>query len=298
MGNRASASLRISKRVTASIEHALGEAQLAGCLALSKSANWNQNEADWRLMLRFGRGWGITAADGTLAASTLALPYGADFAWIAMVLVRPEHRRRGYASQLLRVALAEMERQKRVALLDATPAGHAVYVQEGFQDCWGFKRFSISSAISSNKKLPALSESHWLQILELDLAAFGASREPVLRNLAGRQPEAALVAEHNGQVTGFVLAREGREAMQVGPLVARDQGTARDLLAAALGAVSAPVYVDIADHAGALQAWALERGFTIQRPFTRMAHGPAAALDLHAPGDASLVYCPAGPELG
>jgi ribosomal protein S18 acetylase RimI-like enzyme len=274
----------------------LREEHLAGCMALSKAANWNQNEADWRLMLGFGRGWGITAADGTLAASTVALPYGGDFAWIAMVLVLPEHRRKGFASRLLRVALAEMEKQRRVALLDATPAGHEVYVQEGFRDYWGFKRFALNSGISVSRiqDIRKLESRDWQAVLSLDKAAFGGSREVVLRNLAARQPEAALVAERNGQVAGFVLAREGRESMQVGPLVARDEDTARELLAAALGAVSVPVYVDIADHAGPLQAWALAQGFYIQRPFTRMAHG----RDGYAPGDASLVFCPAGPELG
>jgi GNAT superfamily N-acetyltransferase len=280
--------------VTENTEHALTEAHLQGCLALSKSANWNQNEADWRLMLGFGRGWGITAPDGTLAASTLALPYGSKFAWVAMVLVLPEHRRQGYASRLLRVALAEMEKQNRVALLDATPAGHEVYVQEGFRDFWSFKRFSLSKAFPAKEKAKPLDRTHWSQLLALDAIAFGGSREAVLRNLAARQPKAALVAERNGQVAGFVLAREGREAMQVGPLVARDEGTARELLAAALGAVPAPVYVDIADHARPLQVWALEQGFAVQRPFTRMAHGPRG----YAPGEAALVYCPAGPELG
>ena len=280
-----------------STELQLGEEHLAGCLALSKAAHWNQNEADWRLMLGFGRGWGITAADGTLAASTVTLPYGREFAWIAMVLVLPEHRRKGYASRLLRVALVEIEKQKRVALLDATPAGHKVYVQEGFRDFWGFKRFSFSKALSLKERATPpkpLASAHWPQLLALDAAAFGASREAVLRDLAARQPKAAFVAERHGRVAGFVLARDGREAMQVGPLVARDEGTARELLAAALGAVSAPVYVDIADHSAPLQAWVLERGFAIQRPFTRMAHGPGG----YAPGDASLVFCPAGPELG
>ena len=280
----------------ASIEHALEERHLAGCLALSRSANWNQNEADWRLMLGFGRGWGVTTADGTLAASTIALPYGSDFAWVAMVLVLPEHRRLGFASRLLRVALAEMAAQKRIALLDATPAGHEVYMQEGFRDFWGFKRFALSLTNKKfvNERTKPLNDSHWSQILALDAAAFGGSREVVLRNLAARQPKAALVAERNGAVAGFVLAREGREALQIGPLVARDEATARELLGSALSQVTAPVYVDISDHAAGLQAWALAHGFAIQRPFTRMAHGP----DGYAPGDASLVFCPAGPELG
>jgi predicted N-acetyltransferase YhbS len=280
--------------VTASIEHALGEAHLAGCLALSTSANWNQNEADWRLMLGFGRGWGIELEDGTLAASTLVLPYGGSVAWIAMVLVLPEHRRRGYASRLLRVALAEMAKQKRVALLDATPAGHAVYVQEGFRDFWGFKRFSLEKPFPGKFEAKVLDRSHWSRILELDAAAFGGNREVVLRNLAARQPRLARVAEQDGRVTGFVFGREGREAIQIGPLVAKDSHTALDLLRAALGNVGGPVYIDIADHSAPLQAWALAQGFVVQRPFTRMAHGPDAA----APGDASLVFCPAGPELG
>lgn len=280
----------------ASTEHALGEEHLPGCLKLSRSANWNQNAADWRLMLGFGRGWGITAEDGTLAASTVALPYGTGFAWIAMVLVLPEHRRLGYASRLLRIALAEMAAQKRVSLLDATPAGHEVYVQEGFRDFWGFKRFAISL---SNRKFTSkgtapLKDSHWPQVLALDAAAFGGSREPVLRNLAARQPGMALVAERNGAIAGFVLGREGREALQIGPLVARDGETARQLFGTALATARPPVYVDISDHAAALQAWAQTQGFAIQRPFTRMAHGPGG----YAPGDASLVYCPAGPELG
>jgi ribosomal protein S18 acetylase RimI-like enzyme len=275
---------------------ALGERDLAGCLALSKSANWNQNEADWRLMLGFGRGWGITTADGVLAASTLALPYGKDFAWVAMVLVLPEHRRQGYASRLLRTALAEMGELKRVCLLDATPAGHEVYRQEGFRDFWGFKRFVAGSGISfpDAKEIRNLKGDDWKAVLALDAVAFGGSREVVLRNLAARQPQAALVAERGGAIAGFVLAREGREALQVGPLVATDAETARRLLGAALGRLPVPVYLDIADHAAALQAWALAQRFTIQRPFTRMAHGP----DGYAPGDASLVYCPAGPELG
>ena len=279
-----------------STELRLREEHLAGCLALSKSANWNQNEADWRLMLGFGRGWGLALVDGTLAASTLVLPYN-GFAWVAMVLVHPEHRKKGFATRLLRVALAEMQAQRRIALLDATPAGREVYVQEGFREFWGFKRFSLSDFRNSNyanKDIQPFQETHWPQVLALDAAAFGGDRQVVLRNLAGRQPKAALVAERNGEIGGFVLAREGREAMQIGPLVARHEMTARALFAAALGRVSGPVYADIADHAAPLQGWALEQGFTIQRPFTRMAHGPKG----YAPGDASLVFCPAGAELG
>jgi GNAT superfamily N-acetyltransferase len=277
----------------ASTEIALQERHLAGCLALSKSANWNQNEADWRLMLGFGRGWGVALEDGTLAASTLVLPYGGRVAWIAMVLVLPEHRRKGFATRLLKRALSENAKTGHTSILDATPAGREVYRQEGFQDAWGFKRFSLSGLsreLSRDTNVREIESGDWPRILELDRQAFGADREVVLRNLAQRLPRAALVADG-----GFVLAREGREATQIGPLVARDERAARELLAAALRQVNPPVYLDLLDSREATRMWLEERGFAFQRPFTRMVHATGRAV---APGDASLVHCPAGPELG
>ncbi|HEX7250742.1 MAG TPA: GNAT family N-acetyltransferase, partial [Burkholderiales bacterium] len=166
-----------------STEHALGPGDLQGCQALSKSANWNQNEADWRLMLEIGRGWGITLDDGTLAASTVVLPYG-SFAWVSMVLVLPGQRRQGFATQLLRAALADLKARGLTPILDATPAGREVYMQEGFRDSWGFRRFQLDAAIGAqehSKPVRALREADWPALLALDAQAFGASRERVLR---------------------------------------------------------------------------------------------------------------------
>ena len=295
------------------LEHPLGARHLAGCVALSKSANWNQNEADWRLMLELGRGYGLSLADGTLAASTLTLPYGERIAWVSMVLVLPEHRRKGYATQLLRRAIDDLRNEGRSAVLDATPAGREVYAQEGFRDTWGYRRYALRASPGAYEGAPPariaktgvaearaadidvrpLAEADWHQVLALDAPAFGASRERLLRALARRLPAAALVAERKGEFIGFLLGRDGREASQLGPLVARDADAAKALLAAALAQIAPPIYLDIVDRETALRAWLEKRGFEFQRPFTRMVHGAD-----RAPGDASLVFCPAGPELG
>lgn len=278
-----------------STELQLGIEHLAGCSALSRSANWNQNEADWRLMLGFGRGWGLAMDDGTLAASTLVLPYN-GFAWVAMVLVHPTHRNKGFATRLLRTALADLNKTGRAAILDATPAGHDVYAQEGFVDCWGFKRFALTSPATNllpGQNVRPIAKADWPRILELDAKAFGASREKVLRNLAQRLPQAALVAERGGGIAGFLFGRDGREARQLGPLVARDEQIACDLLGTALQGVEPTVYLDLVDRKATLRKWLEQRGFALQRPFTRMAHGLR-----EVPGESSLVCCPAGPELG
>lgn len=276
--------------MTGSTEHPLGPQHLGGCLALSQAANWNQNEADWRLMLGIGHGWGISVAGGTLAASTLVIPFE-GFAWVSMVLVRPEHRGKGYASRLLRVAIADLEKRALTPVLDATPAGREVYRLEGFRDTWGFKRYALpkKSPVEKRSGMRALAGGDWERILELDRRAFGASREPLLRDLARRLPQAALVVPEKG----YVLGREGREALQLGPLVATDEETAIRLLSQALRAVQPPLYVDVVDHAPVLRGWLEAHGFAFQRPFTRMVRGAASA-----PGYEKLVYCVAGPELG
>ena len=278
-----------------STELRLREAHLAGCLALSRSAHWNQNEADWRLMLGFGRGWGLAINDGTLAASTLVLPYN-GFAWVAMVLVHPEYRKKGFATRLLRTALADLDKTGQAAILDATPAGHDVYALEGFIDCWRFKRFALTmpaTVFLPGENIRPIEEADWPRILELDAKAFGANRETVLRNLAQRLPQAALVAERGGRIGGFLFGRDGREARQLGPLVARDERIACDLLGTALQRVEPTVYLDLVDRKETLGKWLGERGFAVQRPFTRMARGLR-----EVPGESSLVCCPAGPELG
>jgi GNAT superfamily N-acetyltransferase len=285
------------------LDHPLGVKHLAGCLELSQAADWNQNEADWRLMLELGHGWGITLADGTLAASTLVIPYGGRFAWVSMVLVSPAHRRRGYASRLLRTAIADLNTRDLAPILDATPAGREVYVREGFRDTWGFKRYALGS---DNARVPhdpawpsvrTIRDADWPQILAMDEPAFGASREALLRALASRLPRSALVAEVRGRIVGFLLGREGREARQIGPLVATEPRAAPALLAAALERVAAPIYVDIVNAEPQLRGWLEARGFALQRPYTRMVHG-APGTQMRAPGDERRIMLVAGPELG
>jgi ribosomal protein S18 acetylase RimI-like enzyme len=273
--------------VTASTEHSLGAQHIAGCLALSQAAHWNQNEADWRLMLDIGHGWGISLADGTLIASTLVLPYG-DFAWISMVLVHPAHRRQGHASRLLRVAIGDLQTRGLTAVLDATPAGREVYRQEGFRDTWTFKRYQKSGSEPVFRAPVLHGKTGSDPDFALDREAFGADRTGLLRALQRRLSMAAVSLRN-----GFVLGRDGREAWQIGPLVARDEETAMVLLQAAIAAVPAPLYVDVVDHAPKLQQWLQANGFAFQRPFTRMIH----ASD-RAPGNEKLVYLVAGPELG
>jgi putative nucleotidyltransferase with HDIG domain len=66
-------------------------------------------------------------------------------------------------------------------------------------------------------------------VRELDRQAFGADRSFLLENLLSRAPRHAFLLQHDGRLAGFVLARPGRVALQIGPLVAADADAAASL---------------------------------------------------------------------
>lgn len=260
---------------------------LPAAAALSARIGWNQTPADWRIFLEQGAVRALADGDAQcLAATAAVLPHGPDLAWISMVLVRPDRRREGLATALMRWAIAELGGTACIAL-DATPAGREVYRRLGFVDVFSFTRWHLPAGL---RALPTttrpITPGDWPALLALDEAAFGAPREALLRRLAARQPAAALTTPDQ---RGFVLAREGRTAPQIGPVVAPDAQTALALVAAAQQALSMPALIDLHDAASEV---ATLLGATAQRPFTRMALGNAP------PGDPRQNFVLAGPEFG
>src|SRR5579862_3873502 len=84
----------------------LEQRHIPQALGLSEAAGWNQTAADWeRLLALAPHGCFGIEMDGILAATTTAICYGQDLAWIGMVLTASEYRRRALARTLLHHAL-------------------------------------------------------------------------------------------------------------------------------------------------------------------------------------------------
>lgn len=265
------------------------EADLPRAAALSARVGWNQIGADWATFLRGGAVRVLDDGDAAcLAASSAVLPYGADVAWISMVLVRPDRRREGLATALMRWALDELRGTPHVAL-DATPAGRPVYARLGFHDLFGFARWSVPNELPMPLATRPIADDDWPAILALDEAAFGAPRAALLRDFRTRLPHAAFVTPDR---TGFVLCRDGLRAPQIGPVVAPDEATALGLLAAARAALGVPAVLDLPDSAGHIAAALTRQGGAALRPFTRM------ALGANAWGKPERNFVLAGPEFG
>jgi len=256
----------------------LSAAEIPQALALSDEAGWNQSAEDWAVFVRHGKVLGLLA-QGRLAATAAVLPYGEAFGWISMVLVTAGCRRRGYARELMTACIARLRETGRVAFLDATPAGAAVYAAFGFRALCGMQRWAGNG---TGRATPSRAE-----VADIDAPAFGADRRFLLDSFLGRPGSAAYAADG-----GCVLLRPGRHAMQIGPLVA-DTTSAPMLLDSAIAAAHGPVVIDLLESGAALEPWLEARGFTPQRRFLRMALGAASM-----PGDPARLLVAAGPEFG
>jgi GNAT superfamily N-acetyltransferase len=283
------------------VKPSLSPSELDDVGALVREARWNQLTADWRVFITLGRVYAAHTDAGRIVATTATLPYGGRFAWISMVLVTGEYRRRRLATRLMRWAMDDLAAARLVPVLDATPDGREVYRRLGFEDSWGFQRLicreqqsaSATASVPAGVTIRPLTDADWPALCAYDRAAFGAERSPVLAGLRGRLPAAELVAERAGEIAGFLLGRDGALAAQLGPLIADDDAIACALTVRALERAQAPLFVDLADSKAALRRLLDARGFTAVRPFTRMIYGSSTRFD-----DAARTFAVVGPEFG
>jgi hypothetical protein len=271
-------------------------AHIKDCMALSAEAGWNQTGDDWSLFLEHGRVIGLSDNTGRTIATGAVLPYAGGFAWISMVLVTASRRRERIGTRILANGSAEIVKAGLVPVLDATPAGEQVYRPLGFEPIFGLTRWQGNAG---DRRAPApgiraMEAADLGTVAVLDASAFGASRRFLIESLYQRAPQLAFVTQDGtGFVRGFILARPGRIATQIGPIVATDEKAAASLLDAALGAASGPVFLDLVDGRDEIKRSLQARGYTVQRPFLRM------ALHRSAPfGDPSRLFVATGPEFG
>lgn len=261
----------------------------AGAWELSTLVGWNQQPSDWLRLIQDAPDGCFKLVDGKKLVGTVTTTvHGQRLAWIGMMLVHPDYRRRGLATELMRAAI-DFLRGRDVATirLDATPLGRPLYEKIGFRaegtwSRWKAEAFSDQSSGDEFARRPTLDAS----LLELDHQAFGADRGAMLRRLAeaGRAIYGA---------TGFAMLRPGRIASQMGPVVASDPRVAGWLVREVLRGQPGPFIWDVnAANPDAIEL-AQSLGFRPFRELERMTLGEPTP-----PGQPERIFAFADPAIG
>ena len=212
----------------------LKHSALGAALLLTQQAHWNQTESDWLRLLKLEpHGCFVACSDARIVGTITTLTYGTELAWIGMVLVDPDFRRRGIGTRLMHTALDYL-RQAGVTTvkLDATPAGYKLYESLGFVTEAIVERWEGVARTTMTQALSGIDERTRRIMVAFDRRAFGVDRTEVLESLLTASPVAPLVkmSPSEGTLRGYVLARRGSRASYVGPLVATDEHVALELL--------------------------------------------------------------------
>lgn len=199
-----------------------GPGHLPGAHRLSQAAGWPHRAEDWALTAAISQGIAVTEA-GKLVATALVTPFG-PVAMANMIIVDAAMRGRGLGRQVMERAMALI--QPQAWRLVATQAGLPLYEKLGFAACGTVHQHQGPVADLATpagirwagpEDLPALAA--------MDRAATGAERAALLTALTARGRIAILPGQ------GYGVLRDFGRGQVAGPVIARDAGLARDLLA-------------------------------------------------------------------
>ena len=272
------------------------EADVDFGMKLKNITRWNQVPADWKRFIALEpEGCFVAVLDGEDVGTVTTTTYGSRLAWIGMVLVPPEQRRKGIGSALLTHGLDYLKRKPVECVgLDATPMGNKLYITLGFREDFALERRQGHGQTAAAEGVEPMRDDDLGAVADYDAARFGVPRPNVLTLLHRDYPELCWVAKAGGAVTGYVMMRPGYNAHQIGPWVASDPGTAEQLFKTALSAVPRkPIFFDVVVPNESAVAIAGKFGFELQRPFVRMFLGENAY-----PADTDQMYAICGVEKG
>jgi len=259
------------------------EADVAGADDLRRLMGWNQTIGDWQRFLKLSpQGCFAATKNRILLGTVVSITYDETLSWIGMMLVHPEHRRKGIGTHLMEQMLAYLKGRGVVCIrLDATPMGFPLYKQLGFVPEWTMTRcqgyrdprqFPVRHASSDGTR--NLRDSDWAAVQEIDKTALGVSRARLVRSLA-EQSRRTLVWPSQGRVAGWGLLRSGTHADYLGPLVCPDNEGALALVHELLASSGDRlVFWDVPDGNEAAASAVRRLGFTPVRTLTRMRLGP------------------------
>ena len=238
----------------------------ADCVTrLKDQVGWNQTADDIRRLIEY-------EPEGCFMAEVYSVPvgtvsttsYGTRLAWIGMMLVLPEYRRRSIARRLMQSSIDYLQGRGVTCIkLDATPLGQPLYEQLGFHAEWGFQRWEREGGdVARFPPAGTLSAD----LLRLDEQAFGADRASWLtRVAAGCHVFTAPSA--------FGMLRPGSVATYLGPIVARDRVSVEPMINEMLATITGRVFWDIPTGHAVSEKLATRLGFRPVRQLLRMWSG-------------------------
>lgn len=258
-------------------------AALETTLGWARDEGWNPGLDDAAAFLAADPdGFLVGMVDGEQVSSISLVRY-ADFAFLGLYVVRPDHRGHGHGLALWEHALAGLPDHVVVGL-DGVVAEQDGYRRSGFvlahrNARWGG---TVSALPRVSGAVRALGPGDVAAVAAYDVGVFPAPREAFLSAwLTGATTRRAMGWFEHGRLGGWGCVRACHDGWKVGPLLADSPVVAEGLVAALVGPVTpGPVFIDVPEPNAAAVGLATSLGLTPSFETARMYRGAAPDLDL------------------
>ncbi len=198
---------------------------------LTLSVFWRHRARDLDEFIALGKGYIALDEIGRPLGSAMYFPVGSDFAMCGMMVTTPRLQALGAGRRLLRRILRDCE--GRDLRLSATKSGYWLYDSAGFipvSTIW--QQEGVARPLRVPDPVPGLTvrpldPSDRDAIHALDTQSYGAHRVEILDRML--ELSEGIVADRDGEVSGFALMRPFGRGWVIGPIVAEDDQMAMHL---------------------------------------------------------------------
>lgn len=238
-----------------------GAADLGLLMGLTRHVGWPHTDGDWRDYLAAAEVFGHREAAGGLASCAALCRFGPELASVGLVIVHQRYRGAGLARALMQRCVDTAG--AHCLTLVATPLGLPLYERIGFARVGAVAKHIgeprrdrlVAAARSASAAGAAAAVTLIVQgaldaytlteITALDRVANGTSRHRMLAEMSARSGCTLAARDANGGLCGFAFAMPKTPFMQIAPLIARDDATALELIAAAAANIAGPMRIDV-----------------------------------------------------
>ncbi|PLX37033.1 MAG: GNAT family N-acetyltransferase [Hyphomicrobiales bacterium] len=223
--------------------------------------------------------------DGEPVSSISVVRYGATFGFLGFYIVHPDHRGSGIGIATWNTGMTHLK--GRTIGLDGVVAQQDNYRKSGFVLAGRNIRFAGIPTALPDKTVPVrlASAADAQALIAYDRRFFADDRTAFIRAWAAPPTPArrtTVLAERDGEISGYGVIRPCREGYKIGPLFADDAESAKSILAALVKTLPAGVTIVLDPPEANAAAVALAESLGLENVFetARMYRGPAPDLPM------------------
>ncbi|SFJ26260.1 GNAT family N-acetyltransferase [Thermoflavimicrobium dichotomicum] len=236
---------------------------------LSTLLGWDYSAEEIHLILETGFLFGHRNHRGKVISTAAIFPYKKNFASLGVVMVDPDFRRRGLATQLVQKC---METVSGIPImLIATEEGKPLYEKLGFKTAGTLYKLiaqkykGTQTVHVDDYTIHSLTDAHMKAILKLDQQAFGADRGTFLKKRIKQATLRAVLLNQSKEVAGYALGVQTPELLIIGPVIAPNSLAASLLVQHIASRHPGPMRIDIPSEHPSLSDFLISNGFEIVR---------------------------------